>query len=99
MIKRTPDKMFIIYCLVNTVALNIIIGPTHNQLIKYSLLADSRKNKQTIRIEMLFNKMSDALYLASDCQQSKPITIISAGVAANCHRHCYENTPLHRLSR
>ena len=50
---------------------------------------------------MLFDKMSDALYLASERQQSKPIrpTIISAGIAANCHRHCYENTPLHRLSR
>ena len=31
-------------------------------------------------------KMSDALYLAR--QQSNPITIISAGVGANCHRHC-----------
>ena len=52
-------------------------------------------------LEMLFNKMSDALYLASELQQSNPITIISAGVAANCHRHYYENTvtPLHRLSR
>ena len=48
---------------------------------------------------MLFSKMSDALYLASERQQSKPITIISAGVAANCHRHFHENTPLHRLSR
>ena len=52
-------------------------------------------------LEMLFNKMSDALYLASELQQSNPITIISAGVAANYHRHYYENTvtPLHRLSR
>ena len=41
--------------------------------------------------------MSDALYLASERQQSNPITIISTGVAANYHRHCYENTPLHRL--
>ena len=48
---------------------------------------------------MLFDKMSDALYLASERQQSKLITMISAGVAANCHRNCYENTPLHRLSR
>ena len=48
---------------------------------------------------MLFNKMSDAMYLTSERQQSKPITMISAGVAANCHRHCYENTLLHRLSR
>ena len=48
---------------------------------------------------MLFSKMSDALYLASERQQSKPITMISTGVAANCHRHCYENRPLHRLSR
>ena len=48
---------------------------------------------------MLFNKMSDALYLASERHQSKPITMISAGVAANCYRHWYGNTPLHRLSR
>ena len=48
---------------------------------------------------MLFNKMSDALYFASERQQSKPINMISAGVAANCHRHCYENTFLRRLSR
>ena len=41
--------------------------------------------------------MSDALYLA--LEQFNPITIIIAGVGANCHRHCHENTPLHRLSR
>ena len=40
--------------------------------------------------------MSDELYLALERQQSEPITMISAGVAANCHRHCYENTHLHR---
>ena len=48
---------------------------------------------------MLVIEMSDALYLDPERQQSKSITIISAGVAANCHTHCYENTPLHRLSR
>ena len=46
----------------------------------------------------MFNKMSDTMHFASERQPSNPITVTSADVAANCHRQCYENLPLYRLS-